>query len=93
MKEKNCSVPLNIPENTNFNSYFNSSLFGYDHYDEVEFAVYFHDDDEDDDQIVPPHVIVDRRSSDIDSYEKNARGKNLIHVRNSILKLTGFLES
>ncbi|KAL2931073.1 Solute carrier family 12 member 1 [Bienertia sinuspersici] len=84
-KKENCSVPVNIPEN----SIPSSSCF---EYDDVEFDGYL-SDDYDEDKIVPPHVIVDRRSSDFDNFVKISRPKNLIHFRNSVLRLTGFLES
>ncbi|CAO2823461.1 unnamed protein product [Amaranthus hypochondriacus] len=88
-KKESCSVPVNIPA-SNSNSSSPSSSFRYD--DEVDFGALFSDNNE----IVPPHVIVDRRSRDLNTYERKSsgnRGKKLIYVRNSILKLTGFLES
>ncbi|XP_057538182.1 protein S40-1-like [Amaranthus tricolor] len=86
-KKESYSVPVNIPA-TNSNSSSPSS-FRYD--DGIDFDGHFSDD-----EIVPPHVIVDRRSMDFNTYEEKSSGnrrKKLIYVRNSILKLTGFLES
>lgn len=80
---KKCSVPVNIPARSNSSSPSSSPR-----YDAV--GQFFDDDN----GMIPPHVILDRRSSGFnDSYDKNARVKNLFLVRNSILKLTGFLES
>ena len=88
-KKESCSVLVNIPA-SNFKSSSPSSSFRYD--DKIDFGAQFSDNNE----IVPPHVIVDRRSRDLNTYERKSsgnRGKKLIYVRNSILKLTGFLES
>ncbi|XP_021764192.1 uncharacterized protein LOC110728831 [Chenopodium quinoa] len=88
-KDEQSSVPVNIPGSPNSSS-SSSPPSPSPQYEKVDFGGYFF---EDDNEMVPPHVIVDRRSSGFDSYEKNVRVKNMIHVRNSILKLTGFLES
>ncbi|KAK9714482.1 hypothetical protein RND81_06G097600 [Saponaria officinalis] len=84
VQERSSSVPLNIPGSSSSSSSPSSSFryeidhFGDDFYNE-------------NDEIVPPHVIVDRRCA---SFNMNGKKrKNLIHFRNSILKLTGFLES
>ncbi|KAL2475112.1 hypothetical protein Adt_35858 [Abeliophyllum distichum] len=87
-KNKKKSVPVNIPENESGNSWF-----GYVDSD-------FFDEDCDDGEIIPPHVIIGRRvagkmmafSVCTEINGKRLKGRNLMEVRNSILRLTGFLE-
>ncbi|URE25189.1 DUF584 domain containing protein [Musa troglodytarum] len=59
------------------------------------------DDDKDDggkNRIVPPHVMVTRRIADKTSFSvcvgngRTLKGRDLRQVRNSILRMTGFLE-
>ncbi|KAJ0971450.1 hypothetical protein J5N97_019409 [Dioscorea zingiberensis] len=56
------------------------------------------DDDDDDDERLPPHVLVARRFTDRMAYSvctgngRTLKGRDLRHVRNSVLKMTGFLE-
>ncbi|RRT74926.1 hypothetical protein BHE74_00009510 [Ensete ventricosum] len=59
------------------------------------------DDDKDDggkNHIVPPHVMVTRRIADKTSFSvcvgngRTLKGRDLRQVRNSILRMTGFLE-
>lgn len=57
------------------------------------------DDDYNDGEMVPPHVIVGRRIAGKMAYSvctgigRTLKGRDLSEVRNSILRLTGFLES
>ncbi|KAI3456084.1 hypothetical protein Pfo_012747 [Paulownia fortunei] len=81
---KKNSVPVNIPENVSRNSwlrYMDSDLDG------------------DDGEIVPPHVIVGRRVagkmmafSVCTGNGRTLKGRDLSEVRNSVLRMTGFLE-
>ncbi|GMH05186.1 hypothetical protein Nepgr_007026 [Nepenthes gracilis] len=83
-KKQSSSVPVNIPENV-FRD--NSE---YDELDELE---------DDDGTIIPPHVIVARRIAGkiaCSVHSANGRilkGRNLCEARNSILRMTGFLET
>lgn len=62
---------------------------------------WFSDDDEDpgDEEMVPPHVILGRRVAGKMAFSvcsgngRTLKGRDLRQVRNSILRLTGFLES
>ncbi|KAK4347301.1 hypothetical protein RND71_033640 [Anisodus tanguticus] len=79
------SVPVNIPDK--------NSWFKY-----VEKKPNFFEDE--DDEIVPPHVITGRRIagkmmafSVCTGYGRTLKGRDLSQVRNSILKMTGFLET
>ncbi|XP_074270642.1 protein S40-2-like [Silene latifolia] len=83
--QRSPTVPLNIPGSSSSSP---SSSFRYDGHGFDSFS----DDFLDDNELVPPHVIVDRRSSGSNMNGKGKK-KNLIHFRNSVLKLTGFLES
>ncbi|KAE9598962.1 hypothetical protein Lal_00022400 [Lupinus albus] len=56
-------------------------------------------DDDDGEIMVPPHVIVERRYSGrkmayslCTGYGRTLKGRDLSRVRNSILRMTGFLE-
>lgn len=58
------------------------------------------DDDDDDDDVLPPHLIVARRIEERmafsiwSGYGRPAlKGRELSQVRNSILRMTGFLEA
>ncbi|GMN43423.1 hypothetical protein TIFTF001_012627 [Ficus carica] len=58
------------------------------------------DEDEDEDELVPPHVIVGRRIaggkmaySVCTGNGRTLKGRDLSQVRNSILRMTGFLET
>ncbi|KAJ8545372.1 hypothetical protein K7X08_017955 [Anisodus acutangulus] len=79
------SVPVNIPDKTSWFKY-------------VEKKSNFFEDE--DDEIVPPHVITGRRIagkmmafSVCTGYGRTLKGRDLSQVRNSILKMTGFLET
>ncbi|KAJ4849980.1 hypothetical protein Tsubulata_004875 [Turnera subulata] len=79
------SVPVEIPSNV------------------FQFADFEHDDFEgefDEDDLVPPHVIVGRRIysgkmafSICTGNGRTLKGRDLSEVRNSILRMSGFLES
>ncbi|GAB4831519.1 hypothetical protein Ancab_005537 [Ancistrocladus abbreviatus] len=84
-KKTTNSVPVNIPENVfrEISSEFED----------------FHELEDDDGEMVPPHVIVARRTarkiacSVYSPSGRTLKGRNLCEVRNSILRMTGFLES
>ncbi|CAK9154711.1 unnamed protein product [Ilex paraguariensis] len=89
-KKKKNTVPVRIPENVSGNSWFqqvDSGFFGDEHYDD------------DDGEIVPPHVIVGRRIAGKMAFSvctgngRTLKGRDLSEVRNSILRMTGFLEA
>ncbi|KAI5670728.1 hypothetical protein M9H77_11092 [Catharanthus roseus] len=92
LRRKKNSVPMSIPEN-----FSNSSWI---HCVDSDF---FDDDDEidgDDGEIVPPHVIIGRRiAGKMMSFSvctgngRTLKGRDLSEVRNSILRMTGFLET
>ncbi|XP_019168889.1 PREDICTED: uncharacterized protein LOC109164797 [Ipomoea nil] len=76
------SLPVNIPE-----SWFRCVDVEPDFFGE-------------DDEMVPPHVITDRRIarkmmsfSVCTGYGRTLKGRDLSEVRNSILRMTGFLEA
>ncbi|CAL5346254.1 unnamed protein product [Camellia sinensis] len=85
-KKKKNSVPVNIPENVSGkNSWF-----------QLE-SDFFEDDEE---VIVPPHVVVGRRIfagkmafSVCTGNGRTLKGRDLSEVRNTILRMTGFLET
>ncbi|CAI9782110.1 unnamed protein product [Fraxinus pennsylvanica] len=83
LKEMKNSVPLNIPENVSGNSwlrYVDSDLFD--------------EDIGDDGEMVPPHVIIGRRlAGKMIAFTGRLKGRNLMEVRDSILRMTGFLET
>ncbi|KAL2524303.1 hypothetical protein Adt_09357 [Abeliophyllum distichum] len=83
------SVPANIPENVSGSSwpfrYVDSEIF---------------DDEDDGGEMVPPHVILERRvAGNIMAFSvctgngRTLKGRDLSEVRNSILRMTGFLET
>lgn len=76
------SVPVSIPENVSWVRYVDPDLDG------------------DDGELVPPHVIVGRRVagkmmafSVCTGNGRTLKGRDLSQVRNSVLRLTGFLET
>ncbi|OAY29074.1 uncharacterized protein LOC110601313 [Manihot esculenta] len=81
-KSTSSSLPVNIPSNV-----FQLS-------DGDEFAEEFEGD-----ELIPPHVIVGRRIEGKMAFSvctgngRTLKGRDLSHVRNSILRLTGFLET
>ncbi|KAF8413644.1 hypothetical protein HHK36_001636 [Tetracentron sinense] len=82
-QQKKNSLPVNVPEDVAGRSWFN----------------YADLDDFDDGEMVPPHLLLARRIAgkmDFSVCTGNGRtlkGRDLSQVRNSILRLTGFLES
>ncbi|XAR66634.1 hypothetical protein NMG60_11012924 [Bertholletia excelsa] len=86
-KKISSSVPVNIPENLSRNSWYKcgeSELF----------------DENGDGEFLPPHVIVGRRMlagkvafSLCSGSGRTLKGRDLSEVRNSILRMTGFLET
>ncbi|KAF5944083.1 uncharacterized protein LOC114271513 [Camellia sinensis] len=87
--KKNNSVPVNIPEKVSGNSRFQR----------VE-SDFFDDDDDDGGEVVPPHVILGRRIYEgkmafslCSGKGRTLKGRDLSQVRNSILRMTGFLET
>ncbi|KAK2982518.1 hypothetical protein RJ640_012763 [Escallonia rubra] len=85
-KKKKNSVPVSIPENGSESSWFQ---YG----DHSDFFV------EEEDERVPPHVILGRRISGKMAFSvctgngRTLKGRDLSEVRNSILRMTGFLET
>lgn len=78
------SVPVSIPSNE-------YKLSDSDEFEEEE--------DGDGDEIVPPHVVIGRRIEGKMAFSvctgngRKLKGRDLSQVRNSILRLTGFLEA
>ncbi|KAL3615158.1 hypothetical protein CASFOL_040819 [Castilleja foliolosa] len=81
--KKNSSIPINIPEtHVSRNTWFRSDFGG----EEGEF--------------VPPHVIIGRRvAGKVAAFSlctgsgRTLKGRHLSEFRNSILRMTGFLET
>ncbi|XP_034698405.1 uncharacterized protein LOC117923982 [Vitis riparia] len=84
-KKKKNSVPMNIPTTS-------VSLGGDSDESQEEF-------DFEDEEMVPPHVITSRRVAGKMAFSvrtgtgRTLKGRELSHVRNSILRMTGFLET
>ncbi|KAL1560393.1 hypothetical protein AAHA92_10605 [Salvia divinorum] len=83
-KKQNSTVPVSIPENVSWLRYADPDL----------------EDCSGDGEIVPPHIIVGRRVagkmmafSVCTGNGRTLKGRDLSQVRNSILRLTGFLET
>ncbi|KAK4361627.1 hypothetical protein RND71_020579 [Anisodus tanguticus] len=86
------SVPINIPENLSRNS----SWFKYVENE----SNHFEDGKYGEREMVPPHVITGRRIAEkmmsfsiCSGYGRTLKGRDLSQVRNSILRMTGFLET
>ncbi|EXB58286.1 hypothetical protein L484_015620 [Morus notabilis] len=84
------SVPLNIPD----------SVFRFADKRDVDRDWDDEEDGNDDGELVPPHVIVGRRMaggkmaySVCTGNGRTLKGRDLSQVRNSILRMTGFLET
>ncbi|KDP21173.1 hypothetical protein JCGZ_21644 [Jatropha curcas] len=81
-QQKSSSVPVNIPSNV-----FRFSDAG-------DF-----DEEYDGDELIPPHVILGRRIEGKMAFSvctgngRTLKGRDLSRVRNSVLRLTGFLET
>ncbi|KAF8391155.1 hypothetical protein HHK36_023456 [Tetracentron sinense] len=86
-KVKKKSLPVNIPENIAGRSWFNCTDFS-DFDDEFESG-----------DIVPPHVMVGWRIAGKIAFSvctgngRTLKGRDLSQVRNSILRMTGFIET
>lgn len=84
-KRKKRSVPINIPK-----IHFDKE-FGYE-YDED-------DDDSNGGRITPPHEIMGRRISGKMAFSvcsgdgRSLKGRHMCEIRDSILRLTGFIET
>ena len=82
-KKKSNSVPMKIPNSV--------SLWGDSDESQEDF-------DFEDEEMVPPHVIASRRVAGKMAFSvrtgngRTLKGRDLSQVRNSILRLTGFLE-
>ncbi|CAI0560753.1 unnamed protein product [Linum tenue] len=78
------SVPVDIPTN----------VFRFGDSDEYE-----EDEEEEEGSIIPPHVILARRVAGKMAFSvctgngRTLKGRDLSQVRNSILRMTGFLET
>ncbi|GMY37799.1 SKI/DACH domain-containing protein 1-like [Fagus crenata] len=76
------SLPVNIPD----------SIFHHGDNDDLE-------DEQDDGEMEPPHVIIGRRLAGKMAFSvstgngRTLKGRDLSQVRNSILRMTGFLET
>ncbi|CAK9169769.1 unnamed protein product [Ilex paraguariensis] len=89
-KKKKNSVPVKIPKNVSGNSRFQQVDSGF-----------FDDElcDADDGEIVPPHVISGRRIAGKMAFSvctgngRTLKGRDLSQVRNSIHRMTGFIEA
>jgi len=82
------SVPVSIPVGTGFCRY-DTDVARPNPFDQSS------DEDHDDDMTgrLPPHLIVERRvSGEIARSFSPLKGRNLCQVRNSVLRMTGFLE-
>lgn len=86
-KKKTSSIPVDIPEAYSGNPWVRCV--------ELDFF-----EDNKDDELVPPHVIVGQRIfagkmafSVCSGNGRTLKGRDLSQVRNSILRMTGFLET
>ncbi|KAL7089235.1 hypothetical protein ACP275_13G176700 [Erythranthe tilingii] len=84
------AAPVSIPENVSRNSWLR-------YIDQSDFAG---DDDDGGGEMVPPHIIVGRRVagkmmafSVCTGNGRTLKGRDLSRVRNSVLRMTGFLET
>ncbi|CAI0560754.1 unnamed protein product [Linum tenue] len=83
-RQRSTSVPVDIPTN----------VFRFGDSDEYE-----EDEEEEEGSIIPPHVILARRVAGKMAFSvctgngRTLKGRDLSQVRNSILRMTGFLET
>ncbi|XP_043700372.1 uncharacterized protein LOC122651108 [Telopea speciosissima] len=86
------SLPVTIPCNLNQGSNNNNSSFHYSDSNES-------DDELDDAEMMPPHLMVAGRLTDQMAFSvctgngRTLKGRDLSRFRNSILRMTGFLET
>ncbi|CAI9292885.1 unnamed protein product [Lactuca saligna] len=84
-KKRTKTKAVDIPESFAFFHYMKPSLFEYE--------------DEDEEELVPPHVMVRRRVvtnmafSVCSGVGRTLKGRDLSEMRNSVLRMTGFLET
>ncbi|KAI3495404.1 hypothetical protein L1887_37742 [Cichorium endivia] len=84
-KKKTKLKAMDIPESFALFQYMEPSLFEYG--------------DEDEEEMVPPHVIVRRRVTAKMAFSvcsgigRTLKGRDLSEMRNSVLRMTGFLET
>lgn len=91
-KKMGNSLPVKIPDHM-------AAIFGRFRDKEDDHQFVEDDDDDDDGELVPPHVIVRRRIAGEMAFSvctgngRTLKGRDLSQVRNSILRMTGFLET
>ncbi|KAH0760373.1 hypothetical protein KY290_016446 [Solanum tuberosum] len=94
LKKISNSVPISIPDNLSRNNLW------FKHVKNNELNFFEDEEYGDDGEMVPPHVITGRRIagkmmsfSICSGYGRTLKGRDLSQVRNSILRMTGFLET
>ncbi|XP_015168172.1 uncharacterized protein [Solanum tuberosum] len=94
LKQISNSVPISIPDNLSRNNLW------FKHVKNNESNFFEDEEYGDDGEMVPPHMITDRRIagkmmsfSICSGYGRTLKGRDLRQVRNSILRMTGFLET
>ncbi|KAH7686314.1 Senescence regulator S40 protein [Dioscorea alata] len=101
-EKKECSKPMEIQRGHSWSHGAYKHKFDNDNEEDKDFEDDDYDDDDDDDDDdkgkVPPHVVVARRFTDRMVYSvctgngRTLKGRDLRNVRDSILRMTGFLE-
>uniref|UniRef100_A0A3Q7FF49 Senescence regulator n=1 Tax=Solanum lycopersicum TaxID=4081 RepID=A0A3Q7FF49_SOLLC len=94
LKKISNSIPISIPDNLSRNNLW------FKHVENSE-SIFFEDEEYcDDGEMIPPHVITGRRIagkmmsfSICSGYGRTLKGRDLSQVRDSILRMTGFLET
>ncbi|KAH0701474.1 hypothetical protein KY285_015752 [Solanum tuberosum] len=94
LKQISNSVPISIPDNLSRNHLW------FKHVKNNESNFFEDEEYGDDGEMVPPHMITGRRIagkmmsfSICSGYGRTLKGRDLSQVRNSILRMTGFLET
>ncbi|WMV17823.1 hypothetical protein MTR67_011208 [Solanum verrucosum] len=94
LKKISNSVPISIPDNLSRNNLW------FKHVKNNESNFFEDEEYGDDGEMVPPHMITGRRIagkmmsfSICSGYGRTLKGRDLSQVRNSILRMTGFLET
>ncbi|KAL3372540.1 hypothetical protein AABB24_004870 [Solanum stoloniferum] len=94
LKQISNSVPISIPDNLSRNNLW------FKHVKNNESNFFKDEEYGDDGEMVPPHMITGRRIagkmmsfSICSGYGRTLKGRDLSQVRNSILRMTGFLET